>query len=167
MLNNQMVYIYIHTIYLNVLFCVSVLFFWWRQLTPEFWGKPNMPKRPNMVAQPELCRCLGSTSGVGGRFMESIALLVSGHTMPCHYTTLHYNTIHTYIHIDTDIHIHTCIYIYVCMYMWVRAYVYPYVHIFNRVNVCVYKCIYIYHRRRLLSINPSHLTSISFSCSSI
>ena len=89
------------------------------------------------------------------------------HTMPCHYTTLHYNTIHTYIHIDTDIHIHTCIYIYVCMYMWVRAYVYPYVHIFNRVNVCVYKCIYIYHRRRLLSINPSHLTSISFSCSSI
>lgn len=129
-----------------------------------------MPKRPNMVAQRELCRCLGSTSGVGGRFMESIALLVSGHTMPYHAMPLHHTTIqyNTYIHIDTDIHIHILC---VCMYMWVLAYVYPYVHIFNRVSVCVcaYKCVYIYtyHRRRLLSINPSHLTSISFSCSSI
>ena len=132
-----------------------------------------MPKRPNMVAQPELCRCLGSTSGVGGRFMESIALLVSGHTMPyhampLHYTTLQYNTyIYTYRYRYTYSYMYIYMYICVCMYMWVRAYVYPYVHIFNRVNVCVYKCIYIYHRRRLLSINPSHLTSISFSCSSI
>ena len=128
-----------------------------------------MPKRPNMVAQPELCRCLGSTSGVGGRFMESIALLVSGHTMPCHYTTLHYNTIHTYIHIDTDIHIHTCIYIYVCVCTCgcVPMCTHMFTYLTGSMCVCISVYIYIYHRRRLLSINPSHLTSISFSCSSI
>ena len=130
-----------------------------------------MPKRPNMVAQPELCRCLGSTSGVGGRFMESIALLVSGHTMPYHAMPLHYTTLqyNTYIYTYRYRYTYSYMYIYICVCVCTCGCVPMCTHMFTYLtgSMCVCISVYIYHRRRLLSINPSHLTSISFSCSSI